>query len=74
MHDMNQEQLEFVLYCVEALSEDLGRDTIDIYEMLKDSDVLYGYVVPLYEILHTQGKEYIIEDIRDVISEKGVAL
>ena len=71
---MNKEQLGFVLYCVEALSENSGRDTVDIYEILKDSGVLYGYVVPLYDILHTQGKEYIIEDIRDVISEKGVAL
>ena len=71
---MNQEQLEFVLYCVEALAEDLGRDTVDVYEMLKNCGVLYGYVVPLYDILHTQGREYIIEDIRDVISEKGVVL
>ena len=71
---MNKEQLGFVLYCVEALSENSGRDTVDIYEILKDSGVLYGYVVPLYDILHTQGKEYIIEDIREVINKKGVAL
>ena len=71
---MNKEQLGFVLYCVEALSENSGRDTVDIYEILKDSGVLYGYVVPLYDILHTQGKEYIIEDIRDVMNEKGVIL
>ena len=34
---------------------------------LPDNYIIYGY-----EALHTQGKEYIIEDITDVMRRKGV--
>lgn len=40
--------------------------------MAKKSDILYKYIVPNYEILHTQGKEYIVEDIIAVMKEEGV--
>ena len=36
------------------------------------SDILYGYIVPEYEVLHTQSREYIVDDILDVMKERGV--
>jgi hypothetical protein len=36
------------------------------------SDILNGYIVPEYEILHTQSLDYIVEDILDVMKERGV--
>lgn len=30
--------------------------------------------MPEYDILHTQGKEYIVEDIMDVMKERGVVV
>ena len=44
-----------------------------IYEAFTEkSDILNGYIVPEYEILHTQSKEYIVEDLLDVMKERGV--
>lgn len=71
---MNQSQLEFVLYCVENLADDLGKDTVEVYDLLKRSGVLYDYLVPLYGILHTQGRDYIVEDLRVALQKKGIAL
>ena len=70
---MDRNQLEFALYCVENVAEDMGKDTIEVYDLLKSSGILLEYIVPLYDILHTQGRDYIVEDIRDAMRKKGVA-
>ncbi len=66
--------LEFVLYCVENLADEVGKDTVEVYDMLKKSGVLYDYIIPLYGILHTQGRDYIVEDLRSVLQKKGIVL
>ena len=38
----------------------------------KKSDILNGYIVPEYEILHTQSKEYIVDELLEVMKERGV--
>ncbi len=30
-----------------------------------------GYIVPEYEVLHTQSKEYIVDDLLEVMKERG---
>ncbi len=70
--DVNQ--LEFAVFCIESIANKLNKDSEAVYTSLKDSDVLYGYIVPNYEVLHTQGKDYIVDDILDYIEEKGIKL
>lgn len=36
------------------------------------SDILNSYIVPEYEMLHTQSREYIVDDLLDVMKEKEV--
>ena len=31
-----------------------------------------GYIVPEFEVLHTQSREYIVDDLLDVMNERGV--
>ena len=33
---------------------------------------VYNYIIKCYDVLHTQGKEYLVEDITDYVREKGV--
>ena len=69
----NSRELEFTLFCIENVAAYLKRDAKEVYTMLtKDSDILESYIVPEYEMLHTQGKEYIINDIVEVMKERGV--
>ena len=71
---MDRNQLEFVLFCVESLAEDLQKDTREVYDFLKNNGILYEYIVPSYDVLHTQGRDYIVEDIVMAMQKKGVAL
>ncbi|MCI6119797.1 MAG: DUF3791 domain-containing protein [Prevotella sp.] len=44
----------------------------EIYQRLKTSGILMDYIVPSYDVLHTFGKEYLMDDLTDYMKEKGV--
>lgn len=69
----NEKELEFAIFCIENIALYLGVDAEKVYEALTvKSDILNSYIVPGYEMLHTQGKDYIVEDIVAVMKERGV--
>ena len=46
-----------------------------VYEKLANETViLNSYIIPEYEILHTQGKQYIVDDIIGLMRERGVKI
>lgn len=66
-------ELEFAVFCIENVAMRLNSFSEAIYRKLAiDSNILNEYIVPEYEVLHTQGKEYIINDIIELMQEKGV--
>lgn len=70
---MDSKILEFVFFCVEGIAEKLNKDTVKIYDALtNESNLLNSYIIANYDVLHTQGKEYIVEDIIDVMRETGL--
>lgn len=75
IHIHNVNELEFAVFCIENIAVYLGVDTRQIYYALtEESDILNNYIIAEYEILHTQSKEYIINDIVEVMKEKGVTI
>jgi hypothetical protein len=70
---MTREQLDFAVFCVESVAERLGLSGDAAYKMLaQDSSILDEYVIAHYDVLHTQGKEYIVDDIMGYMKEEGV--
>ncbi|MDR0497023.1 MAG: DUF3791 domain-containing protein [Treponema sp.] len=70
---MNTKELEFSVFCIENVAEQLGMDGDKIYRLLTEkSNILDSYIIPCYDTLHTQGKEYIVDDIVGYIREKGL--
>ena len=71
----NSRELEFAVFCIENVAARLGVDAKRVYQAFtKKSDILNGYIVPEYEILHTQSKEYIVDELLEVMKERGVEL
>ncbi len=69
----NSNKLEFAIFCIENVAAKLGVEAERVYRAFTEkSDILHGYIVPEYEVLHTQSREYIVNDILDVMNEKGV--
>ena len=69
------DELRFIIFCIESLAEDMNVDSVSVYDALaKESDIVDQYIIPCYETLHTQGKGYIIENLKEVMAERGIVL
>jgi len=44
----------------------------EVYRILKKSGILKDYVVDAYQVTHTFGKQYIVDDIINIMKERGV--
>ncbi|MDE6484754.1 MAG: DUF3791 domain-containing protein [Duncaniella sp.] len=69
---MDKNTLEFVTYCISKLAQQLKLSQSDVYARLKNSGILYDYIVPSYDVLHTFSSRYLMNDITDFMKEKGV--
>ncbi len=71
----NERELEFAVFCIENVANKLDKPSDVVYKALaEDSDILYQYIIPSYDVLHTQGREYIVNDICEVMEERGVVV
>ena len=69
----NSKELEFAVFCIENVAAKLGLPAEVIFRAFTEkSDILNGYIVPEYEMLHTQSREYIVEELLAVMKERGV--
>ena len=58
----NSRELEFAVFCIENVAAKLGVGAERVYRAFTEKgDILHGYIVPEYEILHTQSREYIVD-------------
>ena len=68
---MQEYQLDFITYCVGNLSERLNMSASKVYKMLPSSGILDGYILPCYDVLHTFSKDYIMNDLIDILKKRG---
>lgn len=69
----NKEILTFTIFLIHSLSEVLGISPSKIYQTLSFSKILDSYIIPNYDVLHTLGKEYLIEDIISLVNGRGLS-
>jgi hypothetical protein len=66
-------ELKFAVFCIENVAEKLRKTGNEVYKILTEkSDILDSYIVPCYDVLHTQGKNYIVNDILDYMEKRGL--
>ena len=71
----NTDEFEFSIFCIENVAQKLGVSGDKVYDAFtKKSDILNEYIVPCYDSLHTQSREYIVDDIISFMKEKGVSV
>ena len=64
--------LEFAVFCIENVAARLHLKAPEVYALLTEkTDILNTYIIPSYDSLHTQGKDYIVDDIISVLKERG---
>ena len=69
------DKLEFAVFCIESIAINIGVDADKVYDALAEkSSLLDDYIIANYEVLHSLGKEYIVNDILNVMNEKGIEI
>lgn len=71
---MNQDSFSFVVYMIHACADKWDMLPSEVYRKLQSVGCIEQYLVPHYDILHTQGTGYIVEDIRKYLEIRGVAV
>ena len=65
--------LDFMIFCIEGVAAKLRLPGNVVYDLLAEkSNILSDYIVPSYDVLHTQSKQYIVDDIISLMHEEGV--
>ena len=69
-----EKELDFSIFIIYSLADKWNKTPPAVYRILNTTGILDNYIIACYDVLHTQGKEYLVEDITDYVKEKGVAL
>ena len=69
---LEKKELTFVVFILHALGQHWNMTTPEVYEILNTTGILDGYIIKCYDVLHTLGKEYLVEDITEFVREKGI--
>lgn len=69
---LEKKELTFVVFILHALGNYWNMTTPEAYEILNTTGILDNYIIKCYDVLHTLGKEYLVEDITEFVREKGI--
>lgn len=70
---MDEKTMHFVIFCVGNVADALHISERETYNRMMRSGIISSYIVPCYDVLHTFSREYIVEDLIDLMRKKGVA-
>lgn len=59
---------------IHVCSDRWGISPSAVYRKLKRTDCINQYLLPNYEILHTQSSDYVADDIEKYLSLRGAAV
>lgn len=69
---LEKKELTFVVFILHALGQRWNMTTLEVYDILNSTRILDNYIIKCYDVLHTLGKEYLVEDITEFVREKGI--
>lgn len=61
-------KLAFAASCVEGAARKLGVPYIEVYQRMKRVDLIDKYILKHYDTLHTESREYLIEDVIECLN------
>lgn len=61
-------KLAFAASCVEGAARKLGVPYIEVYERMKKVELIDNYILKHYDTLHTESREYLIEDVIECLN------
>ena len=64
----------FVIYMIHACANRWKQTPSEVYDKLQRVGCINKYLVPNYEVLHTQSSDYVVEDIEEYLAVRGITI
>ena len=77
MKAINKDELEFGIFCIESVAQELALKGNEVYRLMINCpglNVFDDYVIKFYDTLHTQGQGYIVRELIELMRKKGVQI
>ncbi|MCM1143924.1 MAG: DUF3791 domain-containing protein [Blautia sp.] len=71
---MNKDSFSFIIYMIHACADKWNMMPSEVYWKLQGAGCIEGYLVPHYDILHTQSTGYIVDDIKEYLEVRGIVV
>ena len=71
---MTSEVFSFVIYMIHACANRWDSTPVKVYHDMKETGCIDHFLMPHYEILHTQSSDYVVTDIQEYLKLRGVAV
>ena len=65
------DKIHFCVFCIENVARALGKTGTQMYDELEKSGLIENYILAHFDALHTQSKEYIVNDIIEALNQKA---
>ena len=68
---MDRESFEFTVYMIHACANAWDKYPSEVYNLLQQANCIDRYLVPYYDVLHTLGTNYTVDDIAEYMRIRG---
>ncbi|MBE5808128.1 MAG: DUF3791 domain-containing protein [Clostridiales bacterium] len=68
---VDQDTMAFVIYMIHRCANKWKDSPAQTYKILKEAGCIENYLVPHYDVLHTQSSDYVVNDIEKYIQRRG---
>ena len=74
MEDSAKAIIEFSVFLIHRLSERWHRSPAETYRILDETGAISSYVIPFYDVLHSLGEDYLVDDLTEYVRRRGADL
>ncbi len=71
---MNQESFSFVIFMIHACAERWKKLSPEVYKLFQKANCIDEYLIPFYDVLHTQGEKYLVDDMEGYLAKRGIQI
>lgn len=71
---MDKNTFSFVIYMIHACANKWGKMPSEVYAILNNSNCIDEFLIPHFDILHTQSTAYVVDDITEFLGVRGVKI
>lgn len=64
---INDRVMEFVVFAIESAAQKTGIPAPELYNRLEKVDLITRYLIGMYDVLHTQSREYIADTLIEAL-------